>query len=51
MVSLKGDAKSLLSNTLLCNAKLLGKLYDELAKQSIKEYKKLTIEDYSKEKK
>ena len=45
MVGLKGSAKSLLSNTLLCNVKLLSKIY------SLKKYKKLTVEDCSKEKK
>ena len=28
---------------------LQGRLYNELAKESMKEYKKLTVEDYSKE--
>jgi len=51
MAGLKSDAKSLLSNTLLFNTKLLSKLYNELAKQSLKKYKQLTVEDYNKEKK
>ena len=32
------------------NSLLLGKLYNELARQSMKEYRKLTVKDYSKEK-
>jgi hypothetical protein len=33
------------------DALLLGKLYNELAKQSMKEYKKLTVENFSKDSK
>jgi len=32
------------------NSLLLGKLYAELAKQSMKEYKKLTVEDFNRAK-
>jgi hypothetical protein len=32
------------------NSLLLGKLYAELAKQSMKEYKKLTVEDFNQKK-
>lgn len=50
VVDAKGSVNSFLSNALLCNTKLLSKPYNELTKDKMKEYKKLTIEDYSKEK-